>query len=350
MAGSRHHEIPQFLMRGFASRIIPKKKGDTVLVWMYRKNAAPCEPSTVDVGVEDKFYRHGELDVDPAITEREGRFAACINELRRKPDGFLVADPTLLEFVVHLTSRTKHLRDSFINSGGLLADLLLTYLSSNWREYFARYFTKHPEAIRNEFEKSLKDVNAPPFQKAIARQLVNSLTGEQIVSLMEELEDYQSVFQSGRAYLAAQINDIVKQAHIKSLVTKLISVPRVEHLEKFQWFVHRTTDPLILGDVCCLFEIDSKFKSLGGVQENVQRIYVPISSDCVIVANVTAEVPSINPVRLNEASAKVSRNYFLAHERSPENMRLQALLGTQSELLTNAEMEQILNEVIEETS
>ena len=69
-----------------------------------------------------------------------------------------------------------------------------------------------------------------------------------------------------------------------------------------------------------------------------------------MVANVTDEMPGINPVQLNEASAKVSRNYFLAHERSSENMRLQALLGAESELLTNAEMEQILKEVIEETS
>ena len=128
--------------------------------------------------------------------------------------------------------------------------------------------------MNNEFEKSLKDVNAPPFQKAIARQLINSLTGEQIVLLMEELEDYQSVFQSVRAYFAAQINEIVKQAHIKSLVTKLISVPRLEHLQKFQWFVRRSTEPLILGDVCCLFEIDSKFKCLSAAFRRTFREFM----------------------------------------------------------------------------
>jgi hypothetical protein len=337
-------------MRGFASRIIPKKKGDTVLVWMYRKNATPCEPSTVDVGVEDKFYQHGELDVDPEITEREGRFATCVNELRRKPDGFLVTDSTLLEFVVHLTSRTKHLRDSFINGGGLLADGLLTYLSSNWREYFRRYFAKNRKEVKDRLEQSLQEKNASAFHRAKTRQLVNSLTPKAMVQLIEQTGNYDVWFPMVRQYMAAELNNVVKQAHIKSLSERLVSEPRMEHFQKFQWFVRRSTEPLILGDVCCLFEIDSKFKSLGGVQENIQRIHVPISSDCVIVANVTDEVPSINPVQLNEASAKVSRNYFVAHESSSENVRLQALLGTESEPLTTAEMAQILKEVIEETS
>jgi hypothetical protein len=348
MAGSRHHEVPQFLMRGFGSRI-PKKKGDATFVWVYRRNAEPFECTTGNVGVEGKFYQHSELNVDPEITEVEGPFANCLNDLRRRADGSRVADANFFEFAVHMTSRTKHFRDSIINSGGFLADSLLRYLSEHWREYFGRYYSKHPEVIRNELEKHLENIEGAFLEKVIARQLVNSLTPQQIVLMIEQMGDLTLSFQSARADLASQLNDIVKQAHIKSLVQNLISEPRVEHFQQFHWFVRQSSEKLILGDMCCLFQIDSKFKSLGGTKDNIERIYVPISSDCVIVANPTDELPNIVPVELNEASASVSRDYFVTNERSSEMSRLQSLLGTQSELLTEAELRQIMDEVIDDT-
>ena len=57
-------------------------------------------------------------------------------------------------------------------------------------------------------------------------------------------------------------------------------------------------------------------------------------------------MPGINPTELNEASANVSRDYFVSKERSPEMIRLQVLLGSQSEFFTNAELTQILDEAI----
>ena len=169
-----------------------------------------------------------------------------------------------------------------------------------------------------------------------------------MIQLIEQTGNYDVSFPVVRQYMAAELNDVVKQAHIKSLLGGLVSEPRVEHFQKFYWFVRRSSETLILGDVCCLFMIDSKFKSLGGRQDKIQTIYLPIASDCVVVGNIIDELPSINPTELNEASAKVSRDYFVSDERSPEMIRLQALLGSQSEFLTNAELTQILNEAIAE--
>jgi hypothetical protein len=290
VAGSRHHQVPQFLLKGFASRIIPKQKGEAVFVWTYRKGTEPFECSTVDVGVEKKFYQDGELNVDPEITELEGPFATCLNEMRRSPDGYRVTDPTFIEFIVHLTARTKHVRDTFINGGGFLADGLLTYLSGNWREYFRRYFAKNREEVKRQLKKSLQEKDASAFQKAKARQLVNSLTPKAMVQLIEQTGNYDVWFPVVRQYMAAELNDIVKQAHIKSLLTGLVSEPRVEHFQKFYWFVRRSSETLILGDVCCLFMIDSKFKSLGGRQDNIQTIYLPIASDCAVVGNIIDEL------------------------------------------------------------
>jgi hypothetical protein len=143
MSGSRQHELPRFLTNGFASRIVRKtNKDDSVFVWVYRRNTEPFESNTSNVGVGGKFYDDGVVSVDDEITDLEGRFANCLNQLRESHDGSPVTNSVFLDFVVHLTSRTKHLRDSIINTGGFLTDALLSYLSENWREYFGGYFAK----------------------------------------------------------------------------------------------------------------------------------------------------------------------------------------------------------------
>jgi hypothetical protein len=204
--------------------------------------------------------------------------------------------------------------------------------------------------ITRQLKQSPQMKKASRVQKFRAYYYVQSLTQQDMVRLIEQTNNYDLLFPLIREQLAARINNVVKQAHIKSLATSLVSAPRVEHLQTFHWFVRRTSQTLILGDVGCLFEIDSKFKSVGGTKDNIQRIYVPISSDCVVVATVTDELPGINPLQVNEASAKVSRDYFVAHERSPENVRLQGLLGLESDPLTKTELKQIVAEVIEESS
>jgi hypothetical protein len=47
MAGSKHHILPRFLLKGFASRIIPRaEKQDDVFVWVYRKEGKTFEAKT----------------------------------------------------------------------------------------------------------------------------------------------------------------------------------------------------------------------------------------------------------------------------------------------------------------
>src|SRR6185437_10758123 len=104
MAGSRHHEVPRFLMRGFASRIVAKtRKDDAVFVWFYRKDAQPLECNTLNVGVERAFYREGEFNVDDEITDLEEKFAPVVNRVRELEDGSKISDQMFLEFIVHLT-------------------------------------------------------------------------------------------------------------------------------------------------------------------------------------------------------------------------------------------------------
>src|SRR5205814_10074769 len=68
MAGVRQHIIPQFLLKGFASRTTSK----AAFTWVYRKRAPPFETNIINVTVEGKFYdKDAETSADDLITDLE---------------------------------------------------------------------------------------------------------------------------------------------------------------------------------------------------------------------------------------------------------------------------------------
>src|SRR5215207_5356474 len=100
MAGIRHHILPRFLLKGFASKVV----ADQVFTWVYRKNGKVFESNIINVAVERYFYgKGGELNVDDEITEIENTFAPFLTSLRREEDGYYIVDPKMSEFVGHLT-------------------------------------------------------------------------------------------------------------------------------------------------------------------------------------------------------------------------------------------------------
>src|SRR5262245_24620446 len=126
MAGVRQHILPRFLLKGFASRL----DGQEAFTWVCRRGARIFEANIKNVAVEKHFYTgKGDNNVDDEITELERGFARLLDRLRQENDGFEVTDPNLPEFIGHLTSRTKHLRDSFIETTGVMTKILSDYLA-----------------------------------------------------------------------------------------------------------------------------------------------------------------------------------------------------------------------------
>jgi hypothetical protein len=126
MAGVRQHILPRFLLKGFASRLDAQE----VFTWVFRKGGNVFEANIKNVAVEKHFYSQpANTSVDDHITQRERGFARLLDNLRSENDGFKIIDPTVPEFVSHLTSRTKHLRDSFIETTGVMTQILSDYLA-----------------------------------------------------------------------------------------------------------------------------------------------------------------------------------------------------------------------------
>lgn len=85
MAGIRHHILPRFFLKGFASKFV----GQEAFTWVYRREGKIFEANILNVGVEKHFYgKAGELNVDDEITDVERGFAILLDQLRRKDNAY----------------------------------------------------------------------------------------------------------------------------------------------------------------------------------------------------------------------------------------------------------------------
>ena len=121
MAGRKHHTVPQFLLRAFASRI----SGKEAYVWTYRRGDGGMEINTKNIGAERDFYGH---ELDARITDLETRFAPLAEALRCC-DGPVDIRETG-DLVAHLTLRTRALRQSAIALAAQMTDQMRQYLSN----------------------------------------------------------------------------------------------------------------------------------------------------------------------------------------------------------------------------
>jgi len=165
MAGTWHHILPRFLLKGFASKVVR----EDVFTWVYRKGKV-FESNIVNVAVGKHFYGEGEeANVDDGITAIESEFAILLDRLRQKEDHYEITDPSIADFVGHLSSRTKHLRDSFIEASGVLLTIITGYFADehNFRSWILDYYKRHPEIVRKALEDALDKIPVDETSKAV---------------------------------------------------------------------------------------------------------------------------------------------------------------------------------------
>lgn len=183
MAGIRHHILPRFLLKGFASRV----QDEEVFTWVYHKERNPYETNTKNVSVEKYFYgKEGELCADDEITKLEGEYAVLIEELRNKDDRVEVSDIRIGEFIVHLLFRTKLLRN--------FAHKSFKYMLDEFAEHFSdfknikKFILKRPDLIKEKLKKELKKYPASKRQKTMVMYKVKQMTPIIIEKQRIELE------------------------------------------------------------------------------------------------------------------------------------------------------------------
>jgi hypothetical protein len=349
MAGIRHHILPRFLLKGFASKVV----ADQVFTWVYRKNGKVFESNIINVAVERYFYgKGGELNVDDEITEIENTFAPFLTSLRREEDGYYIVDPKMSEFVGHLTSRTKHLRDSFIESTGFLLDTLFAYLADkkNFNDFLLEYYKRHPEVIRQALDNALAQMSLDRYQRHRLKNFMLSLLTPEIIAaqIEQESSEYSFMFKTLGPMLLEKLPQLVAEGQIKTLAKSRIAEPRVDTYRQLRWHVRKSENSLILGDVGCLFEVRGakSFKSLTDKHDQIITAYLPISLDTMVVGTNSTEISQIDFGEINKTFAKGSREFFVCSESSEDVRILLQSIGGEAEIISREELRQLVNEII----
>ena len=340
MAGIRQHILPRFLLKGFASRTQDKK----ILTCVYRKGGTQFETTIENVGLEKHFYgKVGEISADEEITQLESGYAKLIDELRKEPHGARVDSKQVSDFVAHLTVRTKQLREFFRESGEYLIDQITLYLSD--RSNLKRLLLSKPELMREELQKTLNDIPVAQVYKDFLIELVQ-LNAQEIVD--QHMPDLQSTLHELIGQIKNLLPNAVRDGHIRTLAKHPTPQPRSEVYQALNWTVRDVADPLILGDIGCLFEIagDRRFKPFDDKGDKIVNVYFPLASRKLILGTSHSAAFAVDVGDLNKATSKCSYEYFVCSELSPANDALSHSIGDWAGILTKREMEQLLNEIL----
>jgi len=344
MSGKRQHFIPRFLQEGFASHT----SGEETFTWVYQKGVPPFNSNIINVGVEGRFYTEGQdTEADDLITAAEGTFGTLIQDLRADLSAPLL-DPRLPHLIAHLEVRTRHIRENFLQTGEVLVSRLLDFLSDDeaFAAFLIRWFQREPSMFRESFAKEFAKHQLPeelldPIMQCIA-PLFPSL-------IQQQRAQFPQLAALLRPALPKILKDAAKSGHIRTLKKSIAPELRVQRYTSLTYAVAKAVEtPLILGDSVVLFDVQGprRYKAFLDRSDTLNAVLLPLDPGRILVGarDGFTGVPS----GLREAIARCSLEYFIATENSHANELLRDQIGTDAALLTQAELEDMVNEIMQE--
>jgi hypothetical protein len=357
MAGKKNHIIPKWLQKGFASRI----DGKEVFTWMYRKDSKPFENNTGNINAENYFYgRKGELNADDVMTDVEtNRLSPLMDKLRDRICNFDDSKTEIAELIAHFSIRTKTIRKGFeqmsektlegfkniLTDDETVSEVLLKPSEGQVGEIF-------DDALNNsspEMENALEIFQMFGLEKENVKNLIVDLTlsNLQDEERKEETKDFvKDLFSNIFNQAVEDLPNSIKKGHNQSLLDNTIPLPRVEKYEQLNWSIYETTSTLILGDVACIFkEIGEKSFKPSCEIDKTGQVYLPISSNQILVGTIDTEHIETDVKILNEAIASCSYEQFVCSENTQDKADLLQIIGTNAHLASDEEIEIELDEI-----
>ena len=335
-----HHFIPRFLLNGFASR---PGEGERH-VWVFHKDRGIVESNTRDVAKQRYF--HGDPADSPLeydVAKGEASFAELVQKLRS--GNASREDYTAVpELVVHLWVRTKNIRDGFAESCRGMIDLTQEMIEECNRDDSARRALELVlgTAIENELRAPQNDAlrGLAPAQRLRMRKGLRRMIAQG--GFLGELLPY---LQSQRPLLDTAADDAGRNTQLSSLSKELAPRARVEELSFLHWgVVPARGSRFVLGDVVVIAETErrSEYVNLTAADDAFPLVGVvlPLTPECALVGS-RGVITSLNASEINEASAALSRDFFVANQRTTAEERLLQVLGTRADLFTKEQIRRI---------
>lgn len=344
MSGKRHHFIPQFLQRGFASHNTNKD----YYTWVYRKGDINTFNTNIkNIGLEGYFYsEEKESTLDDMITDAETEYAIFVDELRNNDGVKKIDNKMAANLIAHLEIRTKNLRDSFRNAGTLLLGEMTNYLQNQAN---CEHFVKKQVAVEagKMIEVELEKRNVPRTLFPIFRQQFAPLIKEKIPEMTENMSNMMRYISQN---IPSLLEKSAKSGHIKALLNSHAPPIKVSAYEKLNYQVVSTGNVKIpLGDSGVIFNINGEpaYKPYFEIDNKLKAVMLPISSTKLLIGS--AKKYSLNISEIPYAIASCSLDYFITSEKSPANQNLVKHISENAKLVTESEIENILSDLVMKT-
>ena len=344
MSGKRQHFVPRFLQEGFASR----KTKTATFAWVYRKGHPPLEMNTINIGVEGFFYTNGaDSEADDILTEVEGPFNELISGLRELRPG-PVSDTRIPDLIGHLEFRTRHLRQTVLKPSAYFMRRLLDYV-----EQQDMFLMRVGQKLRNEphHKKNL-------LMKMMKRGVPQSEFGKYMrafdalipAALDASRPALEYMVASMRPRLEKELSEMIKSAHIKALkMPAEASEGRIQRYKGLSYRVEESRDlPLILGDSTILFVAEKPkkpYRTLLQKDDILSAVLLPISAERLLIGSKDGPV-SFPTSELRQAIARCSVEFFISDRESESLKQLSVEIGRDAELISEEELEQIVERAL----
>lgn len=319
---------------------ISKQKKKQFYTFVYQKGRAPFECNLTKVGLETDFYGNPQgCEADENITKSETIYSSFIENLRKiDKDNNLNANECSA-FLSHMYMRGKSTRISIQEMGESFYSAYKEKIKSfpNQKDFFL-HFVK---------------TNRKDVAKRIKAKLPSNLNNQQKILLTKRYLDKPELWLaqfSGKELaeitcsfdqVIADIPHISKESHNKALEESTTSKGVAKKLSEFKWQLFcQNESHYIFGDVgpICWDSKEIRFKKLIFINDEITSIYMPISRNQLLIGHKGANhrlVPSTNEV--NEAVAKLSREFFISPSNGPEIKKFSDQIGKEGDLVGESE-------------
>jgi len=345
MAGKRQHFIPQFLQKGFASRMVR----DEAFIWVYRKGTQPFNTNINNVGVEGFFYSEDDdRELDESITDSEKYFSSLVANLRSGEPVVSLGAERLAQLLAHFEVRTKHIRQSFLESGTHLLDELLKFAGDTkaFGSYFQRKTKQDPSLMRDAMSEELKKHGLPQTMLPQVMQLSAPLLEQAMPNLLSQMP---AIAEHLRAIMPSKLKGAAKSGHIKALNKTLAPEVKVRLYVNLNYrLVHSAEASFPLGDSVVLFHIEGEraFKPFFEKDDILKAVLLPISPHHVLVGSADDYQPDLSS--LPREIARCSLEYFISSEASEANAQLSESIGANAHILSKPQIEAMISELFNE--
>jgi Protein of unknown function (DUF4238) len=347
MAGKRHHVVPRFLQKGFASRT----QEDKVFTWLYHKSRVkPKEVSTTDTLVSEYFYGKGETDL----------ISPLIDSLRGGTCDLNAEAINVAKLIGHLSIRPKLIRKGFedltlsfasqafevLSEPGKLNAVVDAVPDTFIKEQFDRVVADPPIADLEEKIKLMEGlgISRDSVSTILASLIRVSLNDPEFRKLSED--GFSTILDGMLEKMSSDISEPIRHGHIKALMQSVVPQERVDIFNAFDWSLRASERALILGDTPCIFLPRDSENYLPYCDiRKIELVLLPISKDLALVGESQEGIFRGFPENISQIIAGCSYEQFISSEQSEELVEALKMVGTNIKLASDEEIDAEIEEI-----